>query len=149
MKSVIERRINTWSEFELVDAESVIEILDSTKVKSGLNNVNVSVIQMLMQSCPEILVNVFNDCLTTGICPEVWKYTSINKILQALVKIQLDRHLKDNAIISDFQSAYRDKHSCETALNMVFDALRLKKVQKRIIVIIFLDLRRSFERELF
>lgn len=165
----VDRQIVNWYQFELTNAETVMEILNCTRTMSGLNNVNVSVIKIFMNNCPDMIVNIINECLTDGVCPDVWKYTvvtpipkvtnsmkaedmrpinlapSLDKLLQAVVKRQLDRHLEQNDIITRFQSAFRDKHSCETSLNLILNALRHKKAKKRCIITVFLDLKRAFE----
>lgn len=62
-----------------------------------------------------------------------------------LVKEQLDSHLESNNIISEFQSAFREKHSGETSLNLVLNKWKQKRAMKRQIVVIFLDFKKAFE----
>jgi len=127
------------------------------------------IILTFMKIEPEILVNIVNDCLVQGKCPDSWKYTvvtpipkvknsikasdkrpinkapTLDKILQTIVKLQLEEHIQENNLLSMYQSAFREKHSCETSLNFVLNQWKQIKAEKRKIVAIFIDLRRAFE----
>lgn len=69
----------------------------------------------------------------------------VDKILQTVVKEQLEDYIDDNHLLYDKQSAYRAEHSCETALNLVLNEWLEKREQKHKIVAVFLDLSRAFE----
>lgn len=163
---IVNRLITRWTEFELIDTEAVMNILNCTKTKSGLNNVNPAVIKMIVSNCPYIIVNVvvYNDSLQQGICPDVWKYTvitpvpkiknsakseemrpinrapTLDKILEALVDDD-----ETNSIITQYQSAFCEKHSCETTLNCVINMWKQKRAQRRKIIVLFMDLQKAFE----
>ena len=44
---------------------------------------------------------------------------TIEKLVETVVKNQLMSYIEKNNILTKFQSAYGEKHSCETALNFV------------------------------
>lgn len=69
----------------------------------------------------------------------------LDKIIQSYVKEQLDDHIRDNELIDEKQSAYRQLHSCETAINFVLSNWVENKEQKKIIVAVFIDFSRAFE----
>ena len=71
----------------------------------------------------------------------------LNKVLETIVKLQLNEHVERNDILFEHQSAYREKHSCETSLNFVVNEWKQKKGEKRKIVAVFLDLGKAFEIE--
>ena len=136
-------------------------------------NLKVSLIMLILKCViseySEQIVEIMNESLRSGIYPTVWKYTvvvpipkvknSINvvdmrpinmapvmsKILQNIVKKQLESHIKSNNILSKFQSAFREKHSCETALKLVINNWKETMEEKKVIVAAFIDLKIAFE----
>lgn len=108
----------------MVTPEELYEIADNFKKLSGLNNINMKVIKVLMKSHQDVFLNIVNQSLFTGTCPEVWKYTivtpiqkvkgsikaadmrpvnvapTMDKLIQAVVKKQLDEHINRNNILS-------------------------------------------------
>lgn len=71
--------------------------------------------------------------------------TSDTKLMELIVKKQLDSHLSKNRILIDEQSGFRSNHSCETALNLVLSDWKNDLNQRSNIVATFLDLKRAFE----
>lgn len=67
------------------------------------------------------------------------------KILECVVKEQLMEFIESNNILTENQSAYRAKHSCESALNLMISDLKEAKEKGQTIVAVFLDLKRAFE----
>ena len=159
----------TWSEFKENSIDDMKEVLSKINTKTGLNNVNGKVIEMFMNNHPDIILNIFNESLRSGVAPSVWKYTvvspipkiknsvkasdmrpinmapSLDKVLQALVKKQLDEYIQNAKILTRYQSAFRGKHSCETALNLVLNEWNHEKATKKKIIAVFLDLKKAFE----
>ena len=71
--------------------------------------------------------------------------STIDKLLQTIVKIQLQEHVDRCNILYANQSAYRQHHSCETALNLLLIDWKEAKERKRVVVAVFLDFKRAFE----
>lgn len=155
--------------FNSIDKITIYRIIKKIRSKSGINNVNKNVMQFAMDHCGDLIMNLMNESLSTGIVPACWKYTVVNpipkvkgsqmpndmrpvntstifdKVLQTSVKEQIETHLNRFHLIIDEQSAYREQHSCETALNFVLcDWIEMRNGGK-IIVAVFLDLSRAFE----
>lgn len=117
----------------------------------------------------EELLKVINDSLNKGKCPEGWKtstiipilkiekpkkaseYRPINilsiyeKVLELVVKEQIEMYLLENDIITEHQSGFRKNHSFETAIQTVIDDWKMIISEGNIIGVIFLDLKRAFE----
>lgn len=68
-----------------------------------------------------------------------WQCTFVG---QAIVKT---RCVENNCILSQHQSAFREKHSCDTSLNFVLNNIQQCKSSGKKIFAIFLDLKRAFE----
>lgn len=168
-RDITERDITEWSDFSLVTEATVRRIIQNFKNVSGVNNVNKQIIEYAMNVCSRDIVNIINDSFRTGIFPSSWKFTIVtpiakikgtnkanefrpvnmphilDKIIQTAVKQDLDQHISRNNLISDYQSAYRPDHSCETALNLVLNKWQELKEHKMVIIVVFIDLSRAFE----
>lgn len=113
-------------------------------------------------------MGIINDSLRTGQCPNGWKTSTIipipkvgkpkiaskfrpinilpiyEKVLELVVKEQLELYLERNDIITEHQSGFRKQHSCETAIQTIMDEWRLI-ISEGEIVGVFMDLKRAFE----
>lgn len=61
------------------------------------------------------------------------------KILEDTVKESLEHHVKQNDIIIEEQSGFRENHSCESALNLAIINWKLEIEKGKIVVAVFLD----------
>lgn len=161
--------VESWSDFQLTNECEINKLLKNIRSMSGVNNVNKSVIESSMTVLGKQIVDLFNESLQTGIFPAAFKCTVVSpipkmrdtnkanemrpintpevldKLLQTVVKNQLQKHIENNNLISQYQSAYREKFSCETALNLIVAKWKRKIYKKQMIVVVFLDLSRAFE----
>lgn len=67
------------------------------------------------------------------------------KVLEAVIKEQLENYVETKDVPIDEQSGFRRNHSCESALNLVIIKWKEQIEDGNIIVAIFLDLKRAFE----
>lgn len=67
------------------------------------------------------------------------------KVLELVVKEQIEIYLERNDIITEHQSGFRKRHSCETALQMIMDEWKLTISEGKMIGVIFVDLKRALE----
>lgn len=70
---------------------------------------------------------------------------SMEKVLEILVKKQLENYVNENNILVECQSGFRKNHSCETAINYVIQKWKDEIEKGKIILCIFLDLKRAIE----
>lgn len=66
------------------------------------------------------------------------------EILESIVKKQFVEYIEKNNILDKNQSAFRAKHSCETALNCAINEQKFLLDKGRVILIVFLDFKRAF-----
>lgn len=116
----------------------------------------------------ETTCHIVNQSLNESI-PEDWKTTTIvpvpkvnrpknaddyrpvnmlptlEKLIETVVKNQLMTYIVRNDLLTKFQSAYRERHSCETALNLVLAKWMEIRATGDYILAVFLDLKRAFE----
>lgn len=67
------------------------------------------------------------------------------KVLEHIAKEQLVYFLNENNLLIKEQSGFRENHSCESALNLVVADWTSKLEDKKIMVAVFIDLKRAFE----
>lgn len=70
---------------------------------------------------------------------------TIEKLIETVVKEQLMEFIVKNDVLTKFQSAYRERYSCETALNLVLTKWKDIQATGDVILAVFLDLKRAFE----
>ena len=71
--------------------------------------------------------------------------TYLSKLIERAILNQLSPHLNENKCFSDFQSAYRQYHSTETALCRIYNDLLLNVQNSFISLLILLDLSAAFD----
>ena len=129
---------------------------------------------LLKQHLPSVLPHLtfaINKSLSHGVVPGVFKQalitpvlkkpsldpgdpvsyrpvsnlTFFSKILEKLVAMQLTRHHDENDLHHPFQSAYRAKHSVETALIHVHNDIAMSLDKRKGVVLVMLDLSAAFD----
>lgn len=70
---------------------------------------------------------------------------TLEKLIETVVKNQIMNYIDENDLLSRYQSAYRNNHSCETALNLVLANWKEMGEKGDTILAVFLDLKRAFE----
>lgn len=69
----------------------------------------------------------------------------IDKILEIIVCEQLREYFESNGLLYSGQSGFRNKHSCESALQYVCAVWRKNLSESKITLSVFVDLKRAFE----
>lgn len=160
---------SVFSEFQLLDENSLRNVMKKIVKKSGIDNVNIDVLNHAMSTLGNQFLSIVNESLNTGHCPIQWRKTIVtpiqkvpkakkveelravntipidDKVMQCIVRDQLQSHIDSNNIISDYQSAYRSHYSCETAINYIIADWKGELESGNIIVAVFIDLKRAFE----
>lgn len=155
--------------FKPVTTANVLAIIKQFKNKSCLENINKQVLLDSFEIIGPVLVSIINESLINGTVPECWKTSTVipiakvtgtidcdkfrpinmmplcEKLLECVVKQQLELYLEDNNIIVDLQSGFREKHSCETSINFILQIWKSELEQNKKVVTVFLDLARAFE----
>lgn len=159
----------TQFKFDYINENDLILNLKNMKNKKDYEGVNTQFWLDAMPSIGYLLVNVLNLSFEKGIFPDAWKLSVISpiqkvkgsnryedfrpinsmvvpeKIMEYEVKKQLLRHIDKHKVLINEQSGYRRGHSCESALNYVVANWKSVLDKNKIIVCVFIDLKRAFE----
>ena len=161
---------NVWEVFSKIEKEQLYKIVRKLENRAGTEEgVNVEVMKCVVEVAAEKICYVLNKSLETGVFPSEWKeaivvpipkvrgtnkieeFRPINKlpvyekVLEIIVQKQLIEYFEDNEWLTECQSGFRKKHSCETALQWVLSEWKRNIGEGKIIGVVFLDLKRAFE----
>lgn len=154
--------------FRAINMLDLKNIVKNLKNKSDYEKITPKMLLDNWNEIGKILLRIINESLETGTFPENWKVTMITpiekiantkkcdefrpinslktceKIMEKVVKEQLEKYIEDNSILTRHQSGFRKNFSCETTVNYVIN--RWKNIEKnKKIIAIFLDFKRAFE----
>ena len=71
--------------------------------------------------------------------------TFMAKLIEKAANIQLVNYLESNNLFPTHQSAYRKQHSCETTMIKVIDDIQTLISQKKMVMLVLLDLSSAFD----
>lgn len=158
-----------FSEFKLLTISDVRVIVNSLDNKCNSYFANESVLKSTFQVMGHVILNFINTSLRTGQFPSSLKVSTVvpiakiennneaknfrpintlpplEKILELSVYHQFSHYLEHNNLIMEYQSAFRAKHSCETALQVTLTKWKFDMDRNKYIVAVFLDFKRAFE----
>lgn len=146
----------TQCKFQEITTEYIINIVKKFENKiGGKKKMSYGVIRDSIEYTGFFYAQIVNESIRTGSVPHEWKRSTIvpiqkvkntkkpeelrpintlpsdEKILETVIKNQLVNYLDTNNIIVPIQSGFREKHSCETALNMVIAGWKEDLNQKK------------------
>lgn len=162
-----ERIMAIFRNIEIGDLEKVV--MGLPKKKGTEEGISSDVLKMVFSAIGQEYVDLINDFLREGCCPENWKMSTIipipkktkavlasefrpinmlplyEKVLELIVKIQMEDYLEANNVITEHQSGFRKQYSCETAIQTVIDEWKVCISEGKMVGVIFMDLKRAFE----
>lgn len=143
--------------------------MKNIKSKSDCELINKTILSDALTVIGLPFLGVVNSSLEEETYPENWKnsvvtpipkipgtskgeeFRPINqlptyeKILEGIVKKQINQHMSKNKIIIDDQFGFREGHDCEAALNILTVQWKLDIDNNKIVIAVFIDLKRAFE----
>ena len=161
---------SVFDKFKNINCDKLNKILQSLPNKNDIYyNVPIEIIKKSKNIIDNTLTLIINKSLDNGLVPDNWKISTIipiekvqntkkasdfrpintlpifEKTLEIVVKEQLVQYLDNNKILIDEQSGFRRKHSCETAIQLVLNDWKTSIDNRKLVGILFLDLKRAFE----
>ena len=163
---------NCLSEFKILSCKEVKDIILSSPQKScSLDPIPTQYLCQHIDVLIECVTSLVNDSLFSGIMPLCFRHAIISplikkpsldpnelknyrpvsnlsflsKVIEKAVSAQLTQHLLQNSLFEPHQSAYRKFHNTETALVKITNDLLLSADDKKVSILVLLDLSAAFD----
>lgn len=161
---------NQFELFSVIDVRGLNRIVYRLENKNGTEEeITVEIIKKVVSVAGPKICYIMNRSLEEGIFPNEWKeaivvpipkvqrtkkieeFRPINKlpiyekISEIVVHNQLVSYLEINKLLEECQSGFKVRHSGETALQWVISSWKKSIGEGKMIGVVFLDLRRTFE----
>ena len=163
---------STWTEFARVSAEEVTRVIQKSPSKScSLDPIPTWLLKACLPALCETITDIINDSLTSGTVPDTMKDATVlpilkkaslnqnelkhyrpisnlpfvSKTLERIVANQLNLYMTENHLHEQFQSAYRQHYSVETALIRVQNDILRSIDRGDVVLLILLDLSAAFD----
>lgn len=161
--------IKSECKFDIVTVEKIEAYLKNIKSKSDPEFITKQVLLDALPVIGSLFTDVINSSMEYAICPRNWKNSTVSpipklpgtkkceefrpintlptyeKVLEEAIKESIESHIETNDIIIKEQSGFRKRHSCESALNLAMMNWMEDLESGKIIIAVFLDLKRAFE----
>ena len=161
---------SNMEEFNRLQMSDLRKKLNKMNTKeSSVDGITVKILKLAFETVGDKFLHVINCSLENGTFPTKWKRSMIvpiekvtgtvkceefrpinmvppyEKLLEICVNDQIVSYLEKNFIFSEFQSGFREKNSCESALQTVLFNWKGALEERKIIGVVFLDFKRAFE----
>ena len=158
-----------FDKFELLSLSELKKIVSDLKNKKSTDCIGMDVIKNTFEIIGYPLLHIINTSLTKSTIPSELKISTVipipkvtgtnkieefrpinmlpacEKIFEKIVYEQLLKYLDENSIFTKFQSGFRRKFSCESAIQYVVSEWKNYLDDDLHIGAVFLDLKRAFE----
>ena len=162
-------RLSSFAPTTVSEVRELLSIMNQTTC--SLDPFNTKIIMQHSEQFINVFVYIINLCFSSGIFPASFKaavvkpllkkpcldseilknfrpvsnLTFLSKLIEKVIARRLFAHLQDNGIMEKFQSAYKTKHSTETALLRVYNDVMLCIDQGKGCILVLLDLSAAFD----
>jgi len=160
------------SAFRFVSSDEVKKVVMSMANKScDLDPMPTSLVRAAIDQLGPVISDIVNKSLDNGVFPAGYKdaivipllkkskldpealknyrpvsnLTFLSKVLEKVVAAQLNAYLERNSLLEPCQSAYRKGHSTETALVHVHNDIVHAMGQRKVVLLVLLDLSAAFD----
>ena len=164
--------IDGFSSFEKVDPETLKKTLLSMKKKHcSLDPGPTTVIMKCLDLLLPIFLRIINDAISNSIFPDPLKNSTVTpvakdpsgdpddftnlrpinsipflaKALEKIMHGQLNKYFELNKLYPNYQSSYREHHSCETALICMTDEIQKSVHEGKNVILLILDNSAAFD----
>ncbi|XP_046801406.1 uncharacterized protein LOC124418642 [Lucilia cuprina] len=161
---------NMGFSFRTMDELEVYNTMNSIKTNAvGYDGIPIKYLKLIFPVIAKPLIFIFNKIITTSEFPSIWKIGRIvpvpkiksprlatnfrpiiilsccSKILEILLRNQIQEYLGEKGLLSTFQSGYRENYNTTGLTLGVVEALRHNMDMKFESLAIFLDYSRAFD----
>ena len=161
-----------WDEFQQISEKDLYEIIKSLNLKfCEQDPIPCKLIVQCYEELKCIVLYIVNESLQSGSFPAALKNAFVrpsvkdingdlndyknyrpisnlpflSKILEKTALMQLNKHLMLNNLHAEYQSGYREGHSCETASLAIYNDLLCISDLKSKVILLLLDLSAAFD----
>ena len=161
-----------FSEFSEINKCALMEIMNEVNDKSCLSDpIPPFYSKCHLDYFEPIIKNIINTSFSSGVFPDELKHAIVSpsikskemdseiynnfrpvsslaflsKVLEKAALKQLSEHLENNLLIPTNQSAYLQNHSCETALFKVTNDIQKMLSERKVVLLVQLDLSAAFD----
>ena len=172
VKSLLKQPSKLLSCFSQVSEEEVEKIIrKANKTSCKLDPIPTKILNSILPAVLPVITAIVNKCLSSGEFPKSFKsaivrpllkqagldvdvlkhyrpvsnLSFLSKVVESVIASQLRKHLEDNDLLEKMQSAYRAKHSTETAMIRILNDLLRGVDKKSGMLLILLDLSAAFD----
>jgi len=157
-------RFNYLTELDVVNG---INGIKSNAI--GQDGISLKFVKILLPYIVSSLTHIFNHCINSSVFPDKWKIAIVmpiaknntassphdfrpisilpvlSKAFEKCLSVQIVEHLSTFNLLTNFQSGFRNNHSCTTALLKIFEDMRASFDRSEIIILILLDFTKAFD----
>ena len=167
----IDQEVPTIEEFLPFTEEDIEEIIGTMQPKyCELDVIQPTFLKKLIPCIIKPITHLINTSISSGVSAANWKTAIIrpllkkpsldlktknyrpvsslsflSKLLEKCVLVRFNNHCKDNNLMPSHQSAYREHHSCETALVRLTNDLLWSIEKQRVTALVATDLSAAFD----
>ena len=168
----VNENIPLFENFQLITQSDLSRIIMSSATKScRLDPIPTWFLKENLDHLLPLLTNIVNQSLSTGTFPKgahsaiikpllkkpsldqndlknyrpVSNLTFLGKLIEKAACTQLGHHIESNNLFDSFQSAYRSRHSTESALVKVKNDIMFALDSNQVVLMVLLDLSAAFD----
>ena len=172
IQSLLKHPEITLSCFSKVTEKEVEKIIKkSNKTSCDLDPIPTKILNTILPVVLPAITAIINQCLLTGEFPKSFKsaivkpllkkagldvdvlkhyrpvsnLSFLSKIVESVIACQLLKHMNDNNLLEEMQSAYKAKHSTESAMVRILNDLHRGVDGKSAMLLVLLDLSAAFD----
>ena len=164
----LERHPSASFEFRTIDIENLYQAFLKIKSNSmGCDLIPMKFLKIIFPLVDSVILHVINTMIMSSEFPKLWKIARvvpiainndknslrpisvlpcISKIAENVLKSQIINYTDKYSPIADFQSGFRDNHSCTSLLISLTDSIRMGLNFNMHPVLVSLDLTKAFDR---
>ena len=161
----------TFEKFKIVTEEKVLKVINGMATKScELDPIPVDIFKQILPVVVPVVTKIINMSLQQGEFIESWKMAIVrpllkklgmalvstsyrpvsnlnflSKVLEKCMLQQFVEHCDTQNLFPDYQSAYRSKYSCETALCRLMDDILWNMETGKVTCLVAMDLSAAFD----
>lgn len=161
--------LTLFSKKELMAAVSSLR----NRKAPGPDGIPAEILKLIAESCPDVLLSMYNACLREGIFPELWKRQQLvliskgkgdpespsayrplcmldtaGKLLEALLKPRIQTAVRNSGGLSQRQHGFRPRMSTIGAIQDVLKGAEMAQMgnhhSRRVVLLATLDVRNAF-----